>query len=135
MAEPNTSDVATNPALRPVYVALGLLFTALGIIGAFVPLMPSTIFLIIAAWFFGRSSARLENWLLTHPRFGPILVAWRRERAIPRRAKLLACTGMALGLVLFFLGVHPGVWVALGVTVAIGACAAYIVTRPEPSAP
>lgn len=126
------TDVVTSALLRLVFLGLGLLFTALGVIGAFVPLMPSTIFLIIAAWFFARSSARLEAWLLGHRRFGPILVAWRREGAIPRRAKILACMGMALGLLIFTLTVHVSLWVTLAVYAAILACAAFVVSRPEP---
>ena len=117
------------------FFMLGLAFTALGIIGALVPLMPSTIFLIIAAWFFGRSSARLETWLLIHPRFGPILVAWRGKRAIPRRAKILACAGMVFGLAAFALAAHPGLWLTILVFAGIGACAAYVVSRPEPANP
>ncbi len=122
----------TKTALRPVFFVLGCVSVALGIIGAFVPLMPSTVFLIIAAWFFARSSARLESWLYNHPRFGPVLVAWRRERAIPRRAKVLAGSGMALGFALFVLAAHPGVWMLLGVGAALLACAAYVLSRPEP---
>ena len=119
--------------LRPVYFALGLACLALGIIGALLPLMPSTIFLILAAGCFARSSARLEAWLMQHKRFGPILRAWRDERAIPRRAKLLACTGMILGFALFLFGAHPGPWLLAGVFLGLAACAAYVVSRPEPS--
>ena len=54
---------------RWVYLACGLVFTALGIVGAFLPLMPTTIFLILAAGCFARSSPRLEAWLLDHAQF------------------------------------------------------------------
>ncbi len=119
--------------LRPVYFVLGLVCVALGIVGAFLPLMPSTIFLILAAWCFARSSRRLEAWLLQHRRFGPILRAWRDERAIPRRAKILACTGMTLGFAIFLLGAQPGPWLLAAVFLGLVACAAYVLSRPEPS--
>jgi len=120
--------------MRPIWFAAGLIMLALGIIGAFVPVMPTTIFLILAAWCFSRSSRRLEAWLLAHRTFGPVILAWRREGAIPRRGKILACLGMALGFGLFWVGAHPGIELFLVILAAIVACAAYIVTRPEPSA-
>ncbi len=116
---------------QAIWLAAGLLMLALGIIGAFLPLMPTTIFLIMAGWCFARSSPRLESWLMNHPRFGGTLRAWRDHRAIPRRAKIAACTGMIVGFVLFWLGAHPGPLLAIGVAAALVACAAYVVTRPE----
>jgi len=100
------------------------------VIGAFLPLMPTTIFLIMAGWCFARSSPRLEAWLLNHPRFGSLLRDWRDYGAIPRRAKIAACTGMVLGFALFWLGVHPAPLLAAAVAAGLLACGAYVVTRP-----
>jgi uncharacterized membrane protein YbaN (DUF454 family) len=117
---------------RTLWLAAGLLFVALGVIGALLPLMPTTIFLILAAGCFARSSPRLENWLLTHPSFGPTLRAWREDGAIGRRAKIMACSGMALGYALFWWSVRPSPAVDLIVAVAMAGCAAFVVTRPSP---
>ena len=72
-------------AARFGYLVLGCAFVGLGVIGAFLPVMPTTVFMIGALWAFSMSSKRLETWLLEHPRFGPRLVEWRAHRAIPRR--------------------------------------------------
>lgn len=117
---------------RLCWLVLGLVFVGLGVIGAFVPLMPTTIFLILATGCFARSSPRLESWLLHHPRFGPSLQAWRRDRAIPPKAKRAACAGMALGFIVFALAAHPHVWLATTVALSLAGCASYILTRPQP---
>lgn len=118
--------------LRSIYLIAGCVMLALGIIGAFVPVMPTTIFLILAAWCFARSSPRLETWLLDHKTFGPTLRSWRENGAIPRRAKIMACLGMGAGFLLFWVGVHPAVWLWLAVAAAVMACAWFVVSRPEP---
>jgi uncharacterized membrane protein YbaN (DUF454 family) len=118
--------------IRATWLLAGLLCVGLGFIGVFVPLMPTTIFLILAAGCFARSSPRLEAWLLGHPRFGPTLRAWRAEGAIPPRAKLYACIGIALGYGLFLVGAHPGLIVALIVALPMMGCAAWIASRPLP---
>jgi len=115
---------------RGLWIVLGFFFVGLGIIGALLPLMPTTIFLILAAGCFARSSPRFETWLLDHERFGPTLRAWRESGAISRSGKIAACTGMALGFGLFMLGAHPGPLLGFGVAAAMGACAAFVLTRP-----
>lgn len=74
----------------PVYRALGALSVVLGVIGAFLPLLPTTPFLILAAWFFARSHPEWEAKLLAHPHAGPAIRAWRDHGAIPRVAKQAA---------------------------------------------
>ncbi|MBB4630797.1 YbaN family protein [Sphingosinicella soli] len=119
---------------RHLYLALGFLSLALGIIGAFLPLLPTTIFIIIAAYFFGRSSERLEARILNHPKLGPPVVAWRREGAISTRAKIAACTGMAAGYAIFHVTGNPApLWRGLAAAGLI-ASAIFVVTRPKPSA-
>lgn len=118
---------------RIPYICLGWLMLALGCIGAFVPLMPTTVFLILASWFFARSSPRLEARLLNNPQFGPTLRAWQQTGAVPRGAKIMACIGMTAGFALFWIGAHPGLWLALAVAAVILASAFYVVSRPSPA--
>jgi len=67
-----------------------------GVVGIFLPVLPTTPFVLLAAFCFARGSPRLEAWLLGHRRFGPMVRDWREHRAIPLRAKQLAWTMMAL---------------------------------------
>ncbi|WP_036815146.1 MULTISPECIES: YbaN family protein [unclassified Phyllobacterium] len=123
-----------NRTKRTVYFLLGWLMVALGFIGALLPVMPTTIFLILAAWCFSRSSPRFEKWLLEHPVFGPTLVHWREHGAIPKRVKLLACGGMALGYAMFFYFARPSPLLGGIVALFFIACAAYVVSRPSVAA-
>lgn len=132
MDDPSPRPPASRP-LRLAWLAAGFGFVALGVIGALLPLMPTTIFLILAAGCFARSSPRLEAKLLNHPKFGPSLRAWRAEGAISRKGKFWACAGMALGMLLFVLGAHPEIWVSVLVGAILLACAAWVLTRPTPS--
>ncbi|WEK06400.1 MAG: YbaN family protein [Candidatus Devosia phytovorans] len=118
--------------LRPLYFIAGLLLVAIGIVGIFVPLLPTTGPLILAAWCFARSSKRAEAWLLANPQFGPAIIAWRQNGAIARRHKLMALGGMSVGLVVFWLGSQPAWWLLGLVALALVACAVFVWTRPEP---
>lgn len=82
--------------LRALWVGAGFLALATGIVGIFLPLLPTTPFVLVAAFCFARGSERCEQWLLLHPRFGPIVRNWRDRRAIPLRVKQLAWVSMAL---------------------------------------
>ena len=117
--------------MRSVYLVLGFIFIALGFVGAFLPVLPTTPFLILATTCFARSSPRLENWLLSHPRFGPSLRAWRERGAIPRRAKLLALAGITTGFLLFWIGSAPGpiLMASVGIFMFVGLV--YVFTRPS----
>ena len=81
---------AKNPLLRVLWVGLGCLFVGLGAIGAVVPGMPTTVFLVLAAACFIRFSQRLYDWLISNKTFGPYLKDYREGKGIPRRAKVLA---------------------------------------------
>ncbi len=108
------------------HVALGA-----GIVGIFVPLLPTTPFIILAAYCFSRSSPRMEAWLLRQKRLGPLLRNWREHRAISTRAKIMAsaCIALVFGTTLF-LGEWR--WPVQAVFLATGAgVLGFIWTRPN----
>lgn len=88
-----------NLSMRLALLSLAWLMVGLGIVGIFLPLLPTTPFLLLAVWLFSRSSPRLAKWLMDHPLFGPPLGDWREEGAISRRAKISAVLLMSLALI------------------------------------
>ncbi len=116
--------------LRALYLAIGLACVGLGVLGAFLPVLPTTPFLLISLWAFSKSSVRLERWLLEHKRFGPRLVAWRTQRVIPLGAKLAAWGSMVASLTLMIATGRS--MIAIGGAAAIMATGAiYIASKPS----
>lgn len=117
--------------LRALWLGLGWVMVGLGAAGAVLPVLPTTPFLLGAAWCFCRSSPRMTAWLENNPLFGPALRNWRRDRAISVRSKLIACASMALGYAIT-LRFEPATPVAVGLAALLLTVAAFIVTRPTP---
>ena len=82
--------------MQYVWAALGLFCVGLALIGVFLPLLPTVPFLLLASFFFARSSERLHSWILAHPTFGPMIDDWNSHGAIRPRAKRLATLSIAL---------------------------------------
>ncbi|MFY0681988.1 MAG: YbaN family protein [Thalassovita sp.] len=82
--------------MRYIWATLGLISLGLGLIGVVLPLLPTVPFMLLAAFFFARSSERLHNWLIQHPTFGPSIVDWNEHGAIHPRAKKLATASIVV---------------------------------------
>ena len=113
-----------NRLARFLLIGFGTLCVALGVVGIFVPILPTTPFLLLAAFCYARSSQRVLNWLLTNHWLGAYIKNYREGRGIPRREKVL--TILALWLTIGFSTLYAvSVWwgrlllivVAIGVTV------------------
>lgn len=117
--------------MRGVWLAIGLLALGCGLAGVVLPLVPTTPFLLVAAFAFARSSDRLHDWLVTHPRYGSPIRDWRAHGAIGRRAKRLAAVAM---LATFSLSVAMGLsrtmLVVQGAILAV--VALFVLSRPSP---
>lgn len=118
--------------MRILYLCLGWLMVVTGIIGAFLPVLPTTPFLLVALWCFSKSSPKLEMWLLSHPRFGPSLRDWREKGAIPRRAKIAAVSLMTVSYGIFWVTTEPTAASAAIVAAVMLGAASFVVTRPDP---
>lgn len=112
---------------KTVYMMLGFTFIVLGLLGVFLPLLPTTPFIILAAFFFSKSSERWHQWLLSNRVFGPILRNWECSRCIPRFAKLLSFSMIAL-FGSFSVITLPFLWLKI-VTVLLIAYACYFIAN------
>lgn len=121
---------AGHGAKRAMWILLGVTSLALGAIGVVLPLLPTTPFVILAAFAFARSSPRLARWLEENRTFGPIIADWRRHGAIAPRFKILAVSMMAAAFGLSVAMSLSG-WVLLAQGVAIAGAATFILTRPS----
>ncbi|WP_293226325.1 YbaN family protein [Ottowia sp.] len=110
---------------------LALAAFALGVVGAFLPVLPTVPFLLLAAWAAGKGWPAFEAWLLRHPRFGPPVRRWRTHGAVSRKAKWLATVTMTLSVIaLQFMGeVAP--WVRVAVPLFLLAMGVWLWRRPE----
>ena len=123
---PTTRQTFINLLLK----ALGFMFVGLGLAGVFLPLLPTTPFLLLAAGCFARSSPAFHDWLLTHRLLGPYIRDWERDRSIPVTAKVTAVSMMAASLSwMAFASNAPAI--AVWMAGALLSCvAAWIITRP-----
>ncbi len=115
---------------RYLWGGLGGLSFGLGAVGIVLPLLPTTPFMLLAAFCFARSSPRLEQWLVGHPRFGPAIRDWQAHRAIAPRAKVLAMLAIAATFgISLALGLSPGVLTLQAI--ALACVSLFILTRPS----
>ncbi|MGG7606446.1 YbaN family protein [Massilia sp. BKSP1R2A-1] len=117
--------------MKPFYNVAGAIAVLLGILGIFLPLLPTTPFLLLASWCFARGSDRLHGWLLSHRVFGEYLRNFEAGRGIPLKAKIVA-TVMLWGSLLLGMRRFEGLPVPalLGL---VGACVSFYMWRVLPT--
>ncbi|MBK9116091.1 MAG: YbaN family protein [Betaproteobacteria bacterium] len=125
-ADDDGADVRPHdsPVVRAVLLAAGTLCVALGVIGIFVPVLPTTPFLLLAAACYARASERFYLWLLRNSTFGPTIREWRRHRSIPYRTKVVALALMTttIAISISLLARYPLAQVALAIVgIVVGA--------------
>ena len=126
-------------ASRIVWLTFGMIAVGLGGIGVVVPGLPTTVFFIVAAWCFSRSSPRFERWVLDLPGVGPLVRDHRNGLGMPRRAKGVALTMMWTAILLSSVALRQHLVVAAVIVAAGLVGTAYIVwkvpTRERVSSP
>lgn len=124
-----------SATVRGLLLAVGTLCVGLGFLGLFLPVLPTTPFLLLAAACYARASERFHGWLLGNPVFGPLIREWQRHRSIPHRAKVnaIALMVLTLGVSIVFFVSHPLVRALLAVFGA--ALALYLYRIPSRDRP
>ena len=122
-----------NRAVRALWLVLALLALALAVLGVMLPGLPTTPFVLLAAYAAARGSAKLDRWLRQHRLFGTLIRDWERQGAVSMRAKRVALLSMVLcGLIMLW--VAPRLWMsALGIGFML-LVAIWLWRRPEPCA-
>lgn len=111
--------------------SLVILFIILGFIGALLPGMPTTVFLILAAWAASKGWPAMDDWLMQHPKYGATLRAWRANGTVPRKAKWIASLMMLCsGVMMLFTNAPIAVKIFTDVTMLV--VAIWLWLRPEP---
>lgn len=114
--------------------AVTFFWLMLAAIGAVLPLMPTTVFLLLAAWSAPKASPKLEKWLYEHPKFGSLLCAWRDERAVSTKSKISALTLMCISWAFLYYMYGLG-FVSLMVGGIFVCVLAYLFCLPAPKQP
>ena len=131
----DAAATARSPIVRGLLLAAGIVATLLGIVGVFLPVVPTTPFLILAAACFARASPRLDRMLTESKVFGPSILEWRRHRSIPWRTKITAIALMSASIVATIVFVVERTWLRVALAaigVAVGAWLWRVPSRDRP---
>lgn len=127
--QPQSPVLISSRVARCGLIAFGWACVCIGLVGVVVPGLPTTVFMLMAAWAFSKSSERFQRWVLEHPRIGPSVVAWRERGAVPLKAKVLAVSMMSASFAWIVCIAHS--WALPALVGTIMACVAvYLVSRP-----
>lgn len=125
-------EVRANKMVRWTFFVFGFVFLALAIVGVVLPGMPTTVFIILAGYCWSRSSERFHDWLMRHRLFGKMLADWHERRAMPRFAKYLAWSMMAVScLFMFYRLPDDKLWIAVATSIFCMLTAAWMARLPD----
>ena len=121
-----------NRALRSVFLVLGWIWVGVAFIGVVAPIIPTTGPILLAAFFFSKSSERFDTWLVNNRLFGGIVRDWRAGEGFTVRAKAIAVSAIAIsfGFTTYFALGTTHITIRVGMWILAFAIAGYVVTRP-----
>ncbi|OUR96634.1 hypothetical protein A9Q84_09830 [Halobacteriovorax marinus] len=112
-----------------IFIVLGLCSLFLGVIGIFLPILPTTPLLLLSAFFFSKGSSRLHHWLLNQPKIGPMIQAWEEHKVISPRAKALATLMIVLLFSFSIVYVSVAIWIKVVMAITGISVIAFILSR------
>lgn len=116
--------------IKTILFTIGLISLVLGVVGIFLPLLPTTPFILLAAWCFLRSSEKAHRWMYQQKFLGPILIDWEQNRAISRQTKIIAVSMILISAIIILIKVHL-LLVKVLVLALLAMVTMFILTRNE----
>lgn len=113
------------------YLSVGFISTSLGVVGIFVPLMPTTCFLIVAVWAFSKSKPELSQRILANPKFGPAIKNWMDNKSINRKEKCTISLSIVIGFSISLILMNPNMIISAFLLSGMLVLLFYINTRAE----
>jgi len=113
-----------------ILIFIGWLCVGLAFVGAFVPGIPTTIFLIIALWAFAKSSTKFHAWLLNHKRFGSILRNWESHKVVSKKAKKMMVVMQIIAVIIFHYSIQ-NIYFTFGLIILLFFVARYVISLPS----
>jgi len=118
------------PYKKNLFIVLGLISLALGIIGAILPIMPTVPFLILAAFFFSKGSEKLHRWLLSNQHFGHHIKNWEQNGSISKCTKIYSVAMIILLSTNTMIFVNVNLWIKVSVLIICLGAIIFIISRP-----
>ena len=116
---------------KSIYFCIGITSLTLGIVGAFLPLLPTTCFVILSAWAFSKSSIRLHKVISSHKIFGPLLLNWQKNKSIPHKAKIVAISSIIISAVITYFVLQDKILLQLIALFALLLVSIYLIRLPS----
>lgn len=116
---------------RYLLMALGWISLGLGVLGSILPILPTTPFILLAAYLFSKSSDKLYNWLVKIPRFGKVISDWNENGVVSTNSKIICVLTLFFVVVFIFFLTNLTIFIKTLITLTLITVGLFVVTRPE----